>query len=40
MHEMVHINQYITGDFDGDGEAEAEYWQYKLADKFWQAGAL
>jgi hypothetical protein len=40
IHEMVHVNQYITGEWDGDGESEAEYWQYKLADKFWKEGVL
>ena len=40
MHEMIHVNQYVTEEWDGDGEAEAEYWQYKLADKFWNSGAM
>ena len=34
MHEMIHVNQYITGEWEGDGEKEAEDRQYKLTDKF------
>ena len=34
MHEMVHVNQFATGVFDGDGEREAESREYELADRF------
>ena len=40
MHEMVHVNQYVTGVWEGDGEAEAESRQYDLADDFWRDGNL
>ena len=39
-HEMVHVNQYVTGDWEGDGEAEAESREYELADGFWKGGHL
>ena len=31
---MVHVNQFATGVFDGDGEREAESREYDLADRF------
>ena len=40
VHEMVHINQYITGEWEGDGEKEAEDNQYVIADKVWQEGIV
>tara|TARA_R100000315_G_C5195704_1_gene114562 strand:+ start:364 stop:708 length:345 start_codon:yes stop_codon:yes gene_type:complete len=39
-HEMVHVMQWDTGKWSGDGEAEANHWQYKLADKLWKADIL
>ena len=35
-HEMVHVKQYVTGKWRGDGEKECERLQYKLADKIWK----
>ena len=35
-HEMVHIRQWETGDWEGDGEKEAEMFQYILADQIWR----
>jgi len=35
-HEMVHVKQYATGKWRGDGEKECERLQYKLADKIWK----
>ena len=40
IHEMVHVWQWETNDWDDDGEAEAEHWQYKLTDKLWKEGIL
>ncbi len=40
MHEMVHVNQYITGEWEGDGEAECVARQYELADQYWKEGNL
>ncbi len=34
MHEMVHVNQYITDTWKDDGEEECEERQYDLADRF------
>ena len=39
-HEMVHVKQYATGKWRGDGEKECERLQYKLADKIWKEGIL
>ena len=36
VHEMVHVKQYVTGKWRGDGEKECERLQYKLADKIWK----
>ena len=35
-HEMVHVKQWETGEWDGDGEKEAEMLQYVMADNFWR----
>jgi len=40
VHEMVHLNQCVTGEYRGTGEAEAKYLQYRLTDKLWNDGAL
>jgi len=40
MHEMVHVNQYVTGQWEGDGEAEADEREYRLADDFWGEGLV
>tara|TARA_R100000664_G_C2737125_1_gene126347 strand:+ start:269 stop:622 length:354 start_codon:yes stop_codon:yes gene_type:complete len=39
-HEMIHVKQYVTGKWRGDGEAECERLQYKLADKIWKEGLV
>ena len=36
MHEMVHVQQWYTNKWQGDGEKEAEKRQYKLADRYWK----
>ena len=38
MHELVHLQQYETGEWVDDGEDEAENRQYDLADEFWEQG--
>ena len=38
MHELVHLQQYETGEWKGDGEKECERRQYELADEFWKQG--
>ena len=35
-HEMVHVKQWETGEWNGDGEKEAEMLQYIMADNFWR----
>ena len=40
MHEMIHVKQWVTGRWRGDGEKEAERLQYKLTDRFWREGEI
>ena len=40
VHEMVHVMQWETGKWIGEGEREASKLQYKLTDKLWQEGIL
>ena len=40
VHEMIHVKQSVTDEWQGDGEAEAEERQYKLTDKLWKEGIL
>ena len=39
-HEMIHVKQYVTGEWQGDGEKECEELQYVLADKVWKEDIL
>ena len=46
VHEFIHISQRETGEWDGDGEAEANYCytglpiQYSIADRMWKERVL
>jgi len=40
VHEFVHIKQWETGKWDGDGEAEANQLQYTITDRMWKEGVL
>ena len=40
VHEMVHVKQWETNNWRGEGEAEANKLQYKLTDKLWKEGIL
>ncbi len=40
VHEMVHVKQWETGKWRGDGEAEAERLQYKLTDELWKENVI
>ena len=40
VHEMVHLKQYVTGEWQGNGEKECDELQYVLADKIWNEGIL
>ena len=35
-HEMVHVQQWVEDEWQGDGEKEAEDRQFKLADDYWK----
>jgi len=37
---MVHVMQWETGKWSGEGEREANKLQYKLTDKLWKEGIL
>ena len=37
MHEMIHVKQWETEVWTGDGEQECEDYQYLLADEFWKS---
>jgi hypothetical protein len=36
MHELIHINQWVTDEWEDDGEEEAESLQYEWANDFWK----
>ena len=40
VHEMVHVKQWTTGKWRGDGEREAYRLQYKLTDRLWKDDIL
>ncbi len=40
VHEMIHLNQYVTGIWEDDGEQEASDLEYELTDKFWKQGKI
>ena len=40
VHEMIHLNQYVTGVWEDDGEQEASDLEYELTDKFWKQGKI
>jgi len=40
IHELIHVNQYMTGIWKGDGEKECDDRQYPLTDKLWKEGIL
>ena len=40
VHEMVHVKQWETDSWKGEGEAEANSLQYKLTDKLWKENLL
>ncbi len=39
-HEMVHVKQWETGCWVGEGEREAEKLQYLLSDEMWRQGLI
>ena len=40
MHEMVHVRQWETGEWKGEGEREASQLQFELADDFWRCNGV
>tara|TARA_Y100001938_G_scaffold144005_1_gene217776 strand:+ start:1481 stop:1840 length:360 start_codon:yes stop_codon:yes gene_type:complete len=40
IHEMIHIKQFLTGKWNGDGEDEAETLQEELTDELWGSDIL
>jgi len=40
MHELVHVWQWERGEWEDDGEREAEDKQYELTDEFWKEGLI
>lgn len=40
MHELVHVLQWERGEWEDDGEQEAEDKQYELTDEFWKEGLI
>jgi|TARA_R100000315_G_C5202408_1_gene119216 hypothetical protein len=40
VHEMVHVKQFVTDKWEGDGEEEALNLQYKITDKIWKEGVI
>ena len=40
VHEMIHLKQYITNEWEGDGEEEAIELESKLTDELWKEGIL
>ena len=40
VHEMIHVKQWETGKWRGDGEEEAELRQYNIADKIWKENII
>jgi hypothetical protein len=40
MHELIHVLQWERGEWEDDGEKEAEDKQYELTDEFWKEGLI
>ena len=40
VHEMVHVKQFVTNEWEGDGEEEALNLQYEITDKIWRKGVI
>ena len=40
VHEMVHVKQWESDEWDGDGEAEAAHLQYRVTDHMWKEGVF
>ena len=40
IHELIHVNQYVTGEWEGDGEKECDDRQYPRTDEWWAEGVI
>ena len=40
VHEVVHVKQWETGVWDGDGETEAKKLEYEVTDRMWLEGVI
>ncbi len=40
LHEMVHVRQYLEGEWTGDGERECEELEMFLTDELWRQGLI
>ena len=40
VHEMVHVKQYVTGQWTGDGEEEAWRLQEQLVEEMWKQNLI
>ena len=40
VHEMIHVNQWETDEWEGDGEDEAYANQFVMTDELWADGIL
>ena len=40
VHEMIHVKQWETGKWHGDGEEECDKRQYNITDKLWKCGVI
>ena len=40
VHEMIHVRQYVSGTWQGDGEAEAWALQERYTDEIWKENIL
>jgi len=40
VHEMIHVKQWETGRWLGDGESECDNRQYNIADKIWKENII
>ena len=40
IHELIHVRQYLTGEWEGDGETEAWELQEDLTDAIWKENII
>ena len=40
LHEMIHVRQYLEGEWTGDGERECTEYEMFLTDELWKEGII